>query len=137
MPQRGVRFGPGIVVSPGEYRNTDTGAIRWFDGSTPIPGSVNAPAWEQVSDHYHAQLPDRATATGGHRTEPDRVSRPITFSPGTLVSPGEYRNLDTGAVRFFDGNTPLPGSANSASWVQVSDHYHASDAEMRKPVEQG
>ena len=54
----------------------------------------------------------------------------VRFGPGTLVSPGEYRNVDTGAVRYFDGNTPLPGGVNSASWVQISDHYHASDAEM-------
>src|SRR5260221_4225212 len=124
MPQQhGVRFGPGIVVSPGEYRNTQTGSIRYFDGNTPIPGGVNAPSWEQVSDHYHAQLPDTGEQTGTHRHEPDRVSRPITFSPGTVVSPGEYRNVETGATRFFDGNTPLPGGVNASGWVQVSDHY--------------
>jgi len=130
MPQHGVRFGPGLMVSPGEYRNTETGAIRWFDGNTPIPGSVNAPSWEQVSDHYHAQQPDTMGPSGEHRHEPERVSRPVTFSPGAMVSAGEYRNVDTGAVRYFDGNTPLPGSVNSASWVQISDHYHASEQEM-------
>lgn len=131
MPKSGVRFGPGTVVSPGEYRNIDTGSIRWFDGQTPLPGKGNAPSWEQVSDHYHAQLPDTAGATGEHRREPERVSRPVRFAAGTMVSPGEYRNVDTGAVRYFDGNTPLPGSSiNAASWEQVSDHYHARDAEM-------
>lgn len=131
MPKQGVRFGPGTVVSPGEYRNVDTGAVRYFDGNTPLPGKVNAPSWEQVSDHYHAHLPDAAGVSGEHRREPERASRPVRFGPGTLVSPGEYRNVDTGAVRYFDGNTPLPGSVNSASWEQISDHYHASDEEMR------
>ena len=132
MPQQGVRFGPGTVVSPGEYRNTETGAIRYFDGNTPIPGSVNSPSWQQVSDHYHAQQPDTATDSGEHRHEPDRVSRPVTFAPGAMVSPGEYRNVDTGAVRYFDGNTPLPGGVNAARWVQVSDHYHAPDASRKE-----
>ena len=137
MPQRGVRFGPGTMVSPGEYRNVDTGHIRYFDGNTPLPGSVNSPSWQQVSDHYHAQQPDTATATGEHRTEPDRVSRPVRFAAGTMVSPGEYRNVDTGQVRYFDGNTPLPGgSINAASWEQISDHYHASEAAMH-PARKG
>jgi hypothetical protein len=131
QPSRPVTFSPGTVVSPGEYRNTETGAIRWFDGNTTLPGSVNSPSWQQISDHYHAQHPDTAEHSGEHRTNPERPSRPIAFSPGTVVSPGEYRNTETGAVRYFDGNTPLPGGVNAASWVQISDHYHASDAEMR------
>jgi len=127
-PSRPVLFGPGTVVSAGEYRNTETGSIRFFDGSTPLPGSVNSPSWQQVSDHYHAQNPD-AGHTGEHRQEPERISHPVTFPPGTVVSPGEYRNVETGATRYFDGNSPLPGGVNSSGWTQVSDHYHAPDAE--------
>ena len=119
-----IRFSPGTVVSPGEYRNCDTGAVRFFDGKTPLPGGVNAAAWQQVSDHYHAQ----AEQTSGGRSMPDSVSRGVRFPPGTVVSPGEYRNCETGAVRFFDGKTPLPGSTNAASWQQISDHYHAQRA---------
>jgi hypothetical protein len=131
MPQQGVRFGPGTVVGPGEYRNTETGTIRYFDGNTPIPGGVNSPSWEQVSDHFHAQLPSGGGAPAGTtRSNPEKPSRPVLFPPGTVVSPGEYRNLETGATRYFDGNTPLPGGVNAASWAQISDHYHASDAEM-------
>jgi hypothetical protein len=129
MPQHGVRFGPGRVVSPGEYRNTETGAIRYFDGNTPIPGGVNAATWEQVSDHYHAQLPAGGGISGETRANPERPSRPVLFAPGTVVSPGEYRNSDTGTIRYFDGSTALPGGANSASWEQVSDHYHPHSAE--------
>jgi len=135
-PSRPVLFPPGAMVSAGEYRNVESGAIRFFDGSTALPGSVNSPSWQQVSDHYHAQHPDTATATGEHRTEPDRVSRPVRFPSGTMVSPGEYRNVETGVVRYFDGNTRLPGSTNSASWEQISDHYHASEAEMH-PARRG
>ncbi len=124
-PSRPVSFAPGTVVSSGEYRNMETGAIRYFDGNTPLPGSVNSPGWQQVSDHYHAQNPD-AEHTGEHRQEPERISRPVTFSAGTVVSPGEYRNVETGATRYFDGNTPLPGGVNAAGWVQISDHYHAA-----------
>jgi hypothetical protein len=119
MTTRGVRFGPGLVVSPGEYRNTKTGTVRYFDGQTPLPGGANAPSWQQVSDHYHAEMETPAAV----RHEPP--AHPVRFAPGTVVSPGEYRNTKTGAVRFFDGNTPLPGAVNSASWQQVSDHYHA------------
>jgi hypothetical protein len=129
MTQHGVRFGPGRVVGPGEYRNTETGAIRYFDGNTPIPGGVNAAAWEQVSDHYHAQLPAEGGISGETRPNPERPSRPVAFSPGTVVSPGEYRNTATGATRYFDGNTALPGGANASSWQQVSDHFHAQAAE--------
>ena len=116
-----IRFAPGTVVSPGEYRNLSTGAVRYFDGQTPLPGGVNASSWQQVSDHYHAQE-DQA---GSRRSMPDSVSRAVRFAPGTMVSPGEYRNCDTGVVRYFDGKTPLPGGTNSASWQQISDHYHA------------
>jgi len=116
-----IRFAPGTVVSPGEYRNCTTGVVRYFDGKTPLPGSTNSSAWQQVSDHYHAQ-DDKAA---GRRNMPDSVSRGVRFPPGTVVSPGEYRNCDTGAVRYFDGKSPLPGSVNSASWQQISDHYHA------------
>jgi hypothetical protein len=122
MSTQGVRFTPGTVVSPGEYRNTRTGQIRYFDGNTPLPGSVNSASWQQVSDHYHAH--DDATAAVASRQH-GPAARPVRFAPGAVVSPGEYRNTDTGQVRYFDGNTPLPGSVNSASWEQVSDHFHA------------
>ena len=115
-----IRFSPGTVVSPGEYRNLDTGAVRYFDGHTPLPGSANSASWQQISDHYHAQAEHRA----GTRSAPDTPSRSVRFPPGTIVSPGEYRNSDTGEIRFFDGKTPLPGSTNAASWQQISDHYH-------------
>ena|SRR5579864_5086734 len=118
-----IRFSPGTVVSPGEYRNLDTGAVRYFDGQTPIPGSANSASWQQISDHYHAQ----AEQPAGNRSAPDAPSRAVRFPPGTVVSPGEYRNCETGAIRFFDGKTPLPGSTNAASWQQISDHYHAQD----------
>jgi hypothetical protein len=111
-----------MVVSPGEYRNVETGATRFFDGSSPIPGGVNSAAWEQISDHHH---PNSGRARPAVRSEPDRPSaHGVHFPAGTMVSAGEYRNLETGAVRFFDGNSPLPGGANSASWQQVSDHHH-------------
>ena len=49
----------------------------------------------------------------------------MRFTAGTIVSAGEYRNTETGAVHYFDGNTPLPGGANAASWQQISDHFHS------------
>ena len=119
-----IKFAPGTVVSPGEYRNLETGAIRFFDGSTPLPGSPNSASWQQVSDHYHAHAEQHAPS----HSAPDMTSHGVRFPPGTVVSPGEYRNVETGVVRFFDGKTPLPGSVNSASWQQVSDHYHAHAA---------
>jgi hypothetical protein len=129
--RRGVRFGPGTMVPAGEYRNTDTGKIQYFDGNTPIPGSTNSASWEQVSDHYHHH-PERAAHTE-HALHGIGAHHPVRFGAGTMVSAGEYRNCETGAVRFFDGATPLPGSANAASWEQVHDHYmphpeHASPA---------
>jgi hypothetical protein len=117
-----VRFAAGTVVSPGEYRNCDTGTVRYFDGTTPLPGGVNSASWQQVSDHYHAA--QTAIQPEQRHTMPDTTSRPVRFPAGTLVSPGEYRNCDTGAIRYFDGNTPLPGGINAASWQQVSDHHH-------------
>jgi len=116
-----IRFAPGTVVSPGEYRNLTTGAVRYFDGQTPLPGSPNSASWQQISDHYHAH-DDQAAS---RRSMPDSASQGVRFPPGSLVSPGEYRNCDTGVVRYFDGKTPLPGSTNAASWQQISDHYHA------------
>jgi hypothetical protein len=116
-----IRFAPGTVVSPGEYRNLETGAVRFFDGQTPLPGSPNSASWQQVSDHYHAQ----ADQSPGSRSMPDSGSRGVRFTPGTVVSPGQYRNVETGVMRYFDGKTPLPGGVNAASWQQVSDHYHA------------
>ena len=122
---RGVRFAAGTVVSPGEYRNCDTGTVRYFDGNTPIPGGVNSASWQQVSDHFHPST--AALQPEPRHTMPDTASRPVRFPAGTMVSPGEYRNCDTGAVQYFDGTTPIPGGANSASWQQISDHHHPSD----------
>ena len=122
MAQHGVRFRPGMVVSPGEYRNVDTGATRYFDGSLPIPGGVNSSAWEQISDHHH---PNTGRPRAALRSSPDAPpSSGVRFPAGAVVSAGEYRNVENGSVRYFDGNTPLPGGANSASWQQVSDHHH-------------
>ncbi|HET9052455.1 MAG TPA: hypothetical protein VFO60_12195 [Candidatus Dormibacteraeota bacterium] len=117
---RAVRFTPGTMVPAGEYRNCDTAVVRYFDGSTPIPGSANSASWEQVSDHYHHR-PERAVHA---EHAPPATQHHARFGAGTLVPAGEYRNCDTGAVHYFDGSTPLPGKANSASWEQVSDHYH-------------
>jgi hypothetical protein len=122
VSEHGVRFRPGMVVSPGEYRNVETGATRYFDGSSPIPGGVNSAAWEQISDHHH---PNSGRDRPAGRSEPDKPSaHGVRFPAGTVVSAGEYRNVQTGSVRYFDGNSPLPGGANSASWQQVSDHHH-------------
>jgi len=49
--------------------------------------------------------------------------RPVRFPPGSIPPAGLYRSTGSGRVRFFDGGTPLPGSTNSSSWQQVSDHY--------------
>ena len=119
---RGVRFAAGTAVSPGEYRNCDTGSVRYFDGTTPLPGGVNSASWQQVSDHYHPVA--TAIQPEQRHTMPDTTSRPVRFAAGTLVSPGEYRNCDSGKVQYFDGTTPLPGGINAASWQQVSDHHH-------------
>ena len=119
MTQHGVRFGPGAMVSPGEYRNVETGAVRYFDGTTPLPGGPNAASWQQVSDHYHAE-----GHTPVRRDAPEPATHEVSFPAGTMVSPGEYRNVETGTVRYFDGSTPLPGGVNAASWQQISDHYH-------------
>ena len=121
MSKQGVRFAPGTVVSPGEYRNVETGQVRYFDGSSPLPGLVNAASWQQISDHYHAG----ASTDPVRHTMPDQVTHEVRYAAGTLVSPGEYRNVETGDVRYFDGNSPLPGKANAAAWQQISDHYHA------------
>lgn len=131
---RGVRFGPGTIVSPGEYRNCDTGTVRYFDGTTPLPGGVNAASWQQVSDHYHASGEPARGAT--RSSMPETASRPVRFPAGTLVSPGDYRNCDTGQVRYFDGTTPLPGGINAASWQQVSDHQHAPETPAVGPSRQ-
>ncbi len=120
--EHGVRFRPGMVVSPGEYRNVETGSVRYFDGNSPLPVGANAASWQQVSDHHH---PEVRRGSAGTRSDPaSPSSRGVRFTAGTIVSAGEYRNADTGSVRYFDGNTPLPGGANSASWQQISDHFH-------------
>ncbi len=113
------------MVSPGEYRNVDTGSVRFFDGSTPLPGGANAASWQQVSDHHHPST--EAIQPEPRHAMPDTASRPVRFPAGTMVSPGEYRNVDTGVVKYFDGTTPLPGGTNAASWQQVSDHHHPSE----------
>lgn len=121
MPERrAVRFAPGTMVSAGEYRNVDTGAVHWFDGSTPLPGSVNSSSWEQVGDHYHFRA-ERA-AHPQHALHASGARHPVRFAAGALVPAGEYRNLDTGTTRYFDGATRLPGGPNSASWEQLHDH---------------
>lgn len=124
MSQREVRFPPGTVVSAGEYRNCDTGTVRWFDGNTPLPGGTNASSWQQVSDHFHAT---QSGADATARRMPEQGGHGVLFRAGTLVSPGEYRNTVTGEVRWFDGNSPLPGGTNAASWQQVSDHFHVGE----------
>lgn len=123
MSEHGVRFRPGMVVSPGEYRNVETGATRYFDGNTPLPGGANSASWQQLSDHHH---PEHRRGSAGRRSEPGSPSSTgVRFTAGTIVSAGEYRNTETGAVHYFDGNTPLPGGANAASWQQISDHFHS------------
>ena len=123
MPKHGVRFASGTVVSPGEYRNTETGQVRYFDGNTPLPGKVNAASWQQISDHFHAG--EAGTPSRHHM--PDQVTHGVRFAPGAVVNPGEYRNSETGEIRYFDGNSPLPGKGNAASWQQISDHFHAGE----------
>jgi hypothetical protein len=120
---RPVRFPPGSVPPAGLYRSTGSGRIRFFDGGTPLPGSVNSSSWQQVSDHYRVveSAPDPLAR---HAAVSD-VHHGVRFAAGTVVSPGEYRNGASGAVRYFDGATPLPGGVNGSSWQQVSDHYHA------------
>jgi hypothetical protein len=118
-----VRFAAGTVVSAGEYRNAETNAVRYFDGNSPLPGGANAASWQQVSDHHH---PESGRGSAGRRSEPGSPSSTgVRFTAGTIVSAGEYRNTGTGAVHYFDGNTPLPGGANSSSWQQISDHFHS------------
>jgi hypothetical protein len=58
------------------------------------------------------------------RADPMTSEPTVLFAPGTIVSPGEYRNCATGEVRYFDGYTPLPGRVDAASWQRVSDLYH-------------
>jgi len=118
MSEHGVRFPPGTVVSPGEYRNTESGRVRYFDGQTPLPGTPNSAPWQQISDHQHTEMSHEAQTSG----PTDMPS--VRFGPGTVVPAGEYRNDRSGVVQYFDGNTPLPGSANASTWQQVSDHYH-------------
>jgi hypothetical protein len=126
MSEREVRFRPGTMVSPGEYRNCDTGTTRYFDGNTPLPGSANSASWQQVSDHHH---PNTGRPRAVSRSAPDTPSSTgVHFSAGSVVSAGEYRNMETRSIRYFDGSTPLPGGANSASWQQVSDHHHPAVA---------
>lgn len=133
MPQRrGVRFGPGTMVSAGEYRNCDSGAIRWFDGATPLPGSANSASWEQVSDHYHFHAERAQHHEGAHHAR-----HAVRFAAGTVVAAGEYRNVETGATRYFDGSEALPGNANAASWEQVHDHYQPHPEHAGRPAPDG
>jgi hypothetical protein len=126
MGSRVIRFAPGNTVPAGYYRNVTTGAVRRFDGSTPLPGSVNGSSWQPASSPLapvggRRQLPQRAT------TAPP-APHPVRFAAGTMVSPGEYRSCSSGAIRYFDGTTPLPGGVNGSSWQQVSDHFHVSES---------
>ncbi|HEY0410570.1 MAG TPA: nuclear transport factor 2 family protein [Candidatus Dormibacteraeota bacterium] len=123
MATRPVRFPPGSIVPAGLYRSTGSGRTRYFDGGTPLPGSVNSSSWQQVADHYRVVRTSAPTAPQATVTEAPR--HPVRFAAGSVVSPGEYRNASSGAVRYFDGTTPLPGGVNATSWQQVSDHYHA------------
>jgi hypothetical protein len=123
MATRPVRFPPGSIVPAGLYRSTGSGRTRYLDGGTPLPGSVNSSSWQQVADHYRVVRTSAPTAPRATVTEAPR--HPVRFAAGSVVSPGEYRNASSGAVRYFDGTTPLPGGVNATSWQQVSDHYHA------------
>ncbi|MEA2670908.1 MAG: SnoaL-like domain [Chloroflexota bacterium] len=123
MATRPVRFPPGSIVPAGLYRSTGSGRTRYFDGGTPLPGSVNSSSWQQVADHY--RVVQTSPPAAPHTTVPDAPRHPVRFAAGSVVSPGEYRNASSGAVRYFDGTTPLPGGVNATSWQQVSDHYHA------------
>ena len=40
MSKQGVRFAAGTVGSPGEYRNVETGQVRYFDGNAAGAASV-------------------------------------------------------------------------------------------------
>lgn len=135
MATRPVRFPPGSIVPAGLYRSTGSGRVRYFDGGTPIPGSANSSSWQQLADHYRVVQTSATAAL--HGTVPEAPRHPVRFAAGTVVSPGEYRNATSGAVRYFDGTTPLPGGVNSTSWQQVSDHYHAHrerGAQDRRPL---
>jgi ketosteroid isomerase-like protein len=120
---RPVRFPPGSVPPAGLYRSTGSGRIRFFDGGSPLPGGVNSSSWQQVSDHY--RVVESAPDPLARHVAVTDVHHGVRFAAGTVVSPGEYRNAASGAVRYFDGATPLPGGVNGSSWQQVSDHYHA------------
>ncbi|HEY0409376.1 MAG TPA: nuclear transport factor 2 family protein [Candidatus Dormibacteraeota bacterium] len=123
MATRPVRFPPGSIVPAGLYRSTGSGRTRYFDGGTPLPGSVNSSSWQQVADHY--RVVQTSPPAAPHATMPQAPRHPVRFAAGSVVSPGEYRNASSGVVRYFDGTTPLPGGVNATSWQQVSDHYHA------------
>jgi hypothetical protein len=125
-PVRDLKFTPGTVVSPGMYRNSESGQVRYFDGQTPLPGGANAAGWQQVSDHYHTPEPADEVSD-----QSPRSARELRFPAGTQVSPGMYRNVDSGHVRYFDGQTRLPGGVNASSWQQVSDHYHIGEEAAR------
>jgi ketosteroid isomerase-like protein len=132
MTTRTLCFPPGSIVPAGLYRSTGSGRTRYFDGSTPVPGSVNSSSWQQVADHY--RVVRTAAGTRAHGALPEAPGHPVRFAAGTLVSPGEYRNAASGAVRYFDGTTRLPGGVNATSWQQVSDHYHPHRESARRPL---
>jgi SnoaL-like domain len=135
MAQRPVRFPPGSVPPAGLYRSTGSGRVRFFDGGTPLPGSTNSSSWQQVSDIYRV-VETRPNPLARHTAAAEGHPHPVRFAAGTVVSPGEYRNAASGAVRYFDGATPLPGGVNGSSWQQVSDHYHAHEQPVqdRRPL---
>jgi hypothetical protein len=120
MAEHGVRFPAGAVVSPGEYRNTRSGRVVYFDGSTPLPGGPNSGSWQQISDHQHTEMESPDSLSSG-----TAGASPVRFAAGTVVPAGEYRSTSSGVVRYFDGTTPLPGGPNASAWQQVSDHFHS------------
>jgi hypothetical protein len=105
--------------------------VRYFDGATPIPGSANSASWEQIGDHYHYR-PERAVHTE-HALHGTHSRHRVRFAAGTVVPAGEYRNVETGATRYFDGSEALPGKANAASWEQIHDHYMPHPEHASKP----
>lgn len=116
MTEHGALFTPGTVVSPGEYRNSRSGRIQFFDGNTALPGGPNSGSWKQVSDHQHTEM------TAAHRQHHSAAeTRPVSFAPGTVAPPGLYRNRRSGNTRYFSGFEIIPGGPNSSSWQQVSD----------------
>ena len=45
----------------------------------------------------------------------------VNFAAGSMVRAGLYRNVDTGVLRYCDGETPLPKATTGAAWELLSD----------------